>query len=72
MIYRGRFTGGVVVLDGPVDLPEGTVVQIEPLPSPAAERTLAQQFADVIGSVPDLPKDMAARHDLYLHGTPNP
>jgi hypothetical protein len=32
--------------------------------------TLAQQFADVIGSAPDLPADMAAQHDHYVHGVP--
>jgi len=32
--------------------------------------TLAEQFADVIGTVPDLPDDMAAQHDHYVHGTP--
>jgi hypothetical protein len=32
--------------------------------------TLADQFADVIGSAPDLPSDMAAQHDHYLHGSP--
>lgn len=32
--------------------------------------TLAEQFADVIGTVPDLPTDMASQHDHYLHGVP--
>ena len=32
--------------------------------------TLAEQFADVIGTVPDLPEDMAAQHDYYIHGVP--
>jgi len=32
--------------------------------------TIAEQFADVIGTVPDLPEDMAARHDHYVHGAP--
>ncbi|HEV8002732.1 MAG TPA: hypothetical protein VGP63_22795 [Planctomycetaceae bacterium] len=31
--------------------------------------TLAEQFADVIGTVPDLPADMAMQHDRYVHGT---
>ena len=29
MIYRGRVTGGVVVLEGDVQLPEGTAVKVE-------------------------------------------
>jgi hypothetical protein len=32
--------------------------------------TLADQFADVIGSAPDLPSDLGAQHDHYLHGSP--
>jgi len=32
--------------------------------------TLAERFADVIGTVPDLPSGMAAQHDHYLHGAP--
>jgi hypothetical protein len=30
--------------------------------------TLAEQFADLIGTVPDLPDDMATQHDHYVHG----
>ena len=32
--------------------------------------TIAEQFADVIGTVPDMPEDMAAQHDHYIHGVP--
>lgn len=41
-------------------------------PDPAAphQPTLADQFADLIGTVPDLPGDMAAKHDHYVHGAP--
>ena len=38
--------------------------------SPTVGPTLAEQFADVIGAVPDLPPDMAEQHDHYLHGAP--
>jgi hypothetical protein len=33
-------------------------------------KTLAEQLGDLIGSVPDLPLDMAEQHDHYLHGAP--
>ena len=33
-------------------------------------KTLAEQLGDLIGSVPDLPSDMAEHHDHYLHGAP--
>jgi len=65
---------GVVVFERGVVLPEGTEVAVEPLAPieqvPRERPTLAEQFADVIGTVPDLPPDMAAQHDHYLHGAP--
>jgi len=69
MVYRGHIQAGVVVLDEKVPLPEGTVVTIEPLES-ERPKTLAERFKDIIGSVPDLPEDMAENHDYYIHGTP--
>jgi hypothetical protein len=30
--------------------------------------TLADQFADLIGTVPNLPGDLAEQHDHYIHG----
>lgn len=69
MTYRGHIEKGVVVLDDQVELPDGTEVRVEPLVS-TARRTLAEQFADIIGTVPELPPDMAEHHDHYLHGAP--
>lgn len=69
MVYRGRVKNGVVVLDPEVALPDGIEVTIEPLSSPS-RRTLAEQLGDLVGSVPDLPPDMAQQHDHYLHGAP--
>ncbi|MFZ1936738.1 MAG: hypothetical protein WCB27_16680 [Thermoguttaceae bacterium] len=70
MVYRGRVKNGVIELEmGPV-LPDGTEVRVEPFSREegrvAEAPTLAEQFADVIGAVPD----MSARHDHYLHGAP--
>ncbi|MHB8861492.1 MAG: hypothetical protein ACYC6N_03740 [Pirellulaceae bacterium] len=74
MIYRGIVKDGVVVIEEGVTLPDGMQVRIEPcdpVESPQSEgRTLAEQFSDVIGTVPDLPSDMAEQHDHYLHGSP--
>ena len=74
MVYRGHVKGGVVVFEMGAGLPEGTEVRIEPVARaenlPAEGRTLAERFADVIGTVPELPPDMAAQHDHYLHGAP--
>jgi len=68
MAYRGKIKGGVVVLDNPAALPEGTVVYGEPA-EPQPPRTLLDRFRDVVGAVPDLPEDMADNHDHYLYGT---
>lgn len=74
MTYRGIVKNGVVVLKEGAGLPDGTEVRVEPIARdegvPAEGPTLAEQFADVIGTVPDLPSDMAAQHDHYLHGAP--
>jgi hypothetical protein len=67
MIYRGNVKAGTIVLDAEVQLPEGTEVIVEPVTS-RSKPTLAEQLGDLIGSVPDLPPDMAAQHDHYLHG----
>ncbi len=69
MVYRGHIQNGVVVLDAEVTLPEGTEVNVEPV-SAAARATLAERLGDLIGSMPELPPDMAAQHDHYLHGAP--
>jgi len=69
MSYRGRVKNGVVVFDEPVELPDGTEVRVEPI-LPPPRKTLAEQLGDLIGSVPDLPPDMAEQHDHYLHGAP--
>ncbi len=74
MVHRGYVKGGVVVFEKGAGLPEGTEVHIEPVAtpdkSPAEGRTLAERFADVVGTVPELPADMAAQQDHYLHGAP--
>jgi len=74
MVYRGIVKNGVVVLGEGAMLPEGTEVQVEPVAggaSPAGEGlTLLEQLSDVIGSVPELPPDMAQQHDHYRHGAP--
>jgi hypothetical protein len=69
MVYHGHVKGGVVVFDPGVQLPEGTEVRVEPIAS-APTKTLAEQLGDLVGSVPDLPPDMAQQHDHYLHGAP--
>lgn len=74
MVFRGRVKNGVVVFERGEKPPEGVEVQVVPATSMenvfCEGPTLAEQFADVIGCAPELPPDMAAQHDHYLHGAP--
>jgi hypothetical protein len=69
MSFQGHIENGVVVFDEPVALPEGAVVRVE-LADAAERKTLAERFKNIIGTVHDLPADMADNHDHYIHGTP--
>jgi hypothetical protein len=68
MTVEGVVKNGVVVLDQPAPVPDGTRVQVI-LPD-AVRPTLADSLLKFAGAVGDLPPDMAERHDHYLHGTP--
>jgi len=70
MTYRGHVKNGVVVLDAPVALPEGSPVSVEPLETPELIQSLRDGLRRFSGTVKDLPEDMAARHDHYAHGKP--
>jgi uncharacterized protein (DUF433 family) len=41
-----------------------------PSGQPSSRRTHSEQLGELVGSVADLPTDMAANHDHYLHGAP--
>jgi hypothetical protein len=74
MIYRGHIQNGVVVFDGNVSLPDGTAVNIEPIPESQpqdnhADSSFVERLESVVGSIDDLPADFAAQHDHYIHGT---
>jgi len=65
MTYRGRIEHGVVVLNEPASLPEGTEVEIVPLP---AENGAPDPLADVIGKAKNLPPDASRNKRHYLYG----
>jgi len=69
MTYRGHVENGVVVLDDPVELPEGAAVDIN-LSGEREIPTLAERLKDVCGIVKTLPEDISEQHDHYLYGTP--
>ena len=80
MIYRGKVQDGVVVLQEGAELPDGTEVSV--MPDAVAEPTKESQEQPTIWkklaalgrwteTQPcDLPEDLAANHDHYLHGLP--
>jgi hypothetical protein len=78
MTYRGKLQNGIVLLDAPIDLPNGTEVRVEPVSppniQPAATKvegpSWAEVFKDVLGKTEDLPDDLAENHDHYIHGAP--
>jgi hypothetical protein len=75
MVYRGIVKNGVVVLGEGARLADGTEVRVEPvargeIATVEEGPTLLEQLSDVVGSVPELPPDMAQQHDHYLHGAP--
>jgi predicted DNA-binding antitoxin AbrB/MazE fold protein len=78
MLLEGHIENGVVVLNEPVSLPDGTPVRVEVVSAaPAEKRDGAEQFGhflnhykNVIGTVHDLPSDAALNHDHYLYGLP--
>jgi len=58
---------GKIVLPPGVDWPDGTVVRIEPV---EAQSTIWEKLKKYDGIADDLPTDMAANHDHYIHGHP--
>jgi len=68
MTYKGHVKNGTVVFDEPVQLPEGTVVRVEPEGSNDIE-SLRQGLMKLAGAVKGMPSDMARNHDHYVHGT---
>jgi hypothetical protein len=59
---------GKIVLPPGVDWPDGTVVRIEPVEKrPESIRELLKDFEGIAN---DLPSDMAANHNHYIHGHP--
>lgn len=69
MTYHGHIENGMVVVEGPLDLPDGTEVRIEPI-NRSAKTTLGQRLMKFAGTAKGLPSDMARNHDHYLYGMP--
>jgi hypothetical protein len=68
MEYKGKVSGGVVVLEQGVSLPEGAEVRVEVIES--RRRTVGERLMKFAGRAKGLPADIAENHDHYLHGHP--
>ena len=75
MVYRGRVENGVVILDDPASLPEGTEVSIravrpksknngKSVPKSGVGQTLLRLAGKAVG----LPSDASRNVDHYLYG----
>ncbi len=70
MSYHGHIKNGVVVLDEPTDLEDGTQVVVEV----AAKSSIAtapldvriERYRSLIGALDTMPQDWAESHDAYL------
>jgi hypothetical protein len=62
-----KVTNGAVPLPPGVELPDGVEVQLI-VPDSAAEPSFAERYAAYIGAADDLPADLAANLDHYVHG----
>lgn len=81
MVLEGTVISGAIVLDGNQQLPEGARVEVwvkKPKPRaaedaperPKGASPLGEALMKLAGTAVELPEDMAAQHDHYLHGTP--
>jgi hypothetical protein len=69
---------GVVVLDDPSALPDGTEVSVRPLKAKGkrqaqgdrSRQTIYERYKRFIGAARGLPHDFSVNHDHYLYGTP--
>ena len=67
MSITATIEAGKIILPPDTPWPSGTVVRIEPVePQP----TLWEALKDFDGMAPDLPEDLAANVDHYVHGHP--
>jgi hypothetical protein len=74
MTYKGHVEKGLVVLDEPLPVADGTPVRVEVLTDLATEEpgsipSVTDRMAPFIGQAMNLPDDAAENHDHYLYGT---
>jgi hypothetical protein len=70
MSFHGTVVNGAIVLEGQVQLPDGTKVEVQVQGPPKAASPLGEMLLKHAGTAEGLPEDLAAQHDHYLYGTP--
>ena len=70
MSFQGVVINGTIVLDGRVQLPEGTKVEVLVQAAPKAKSPLGEMLLKHAGKAQGLPEDLAPQHDHCLYGTP--
>ena len=70
MSFRVTVKGGVIVLDKPGELPDGTHGEINTLIPEKSDSSLVDRYKGLVGILEGLPTDMAENHDHYIHGAP--
>lgn len=69
----GKVVNGVIVLDQPGELADGTSVRVRPVEKRTdGDRSdgLKEMLLGFAGTVDGLPSDFALNHDHYLYGVP--
>jgi hypothetical protein len=70
MTYRGSIQNGVVVFEGHVPLPEGTVVKVEPETLAPVENASDSVYRIYELAAPTGVPDLSLNLDHYLYGAP--
>ena len=69
MTFMGKVKDGLIVLEPPAGLPDGTVVRVETVNKDAEfGKDSADDLSEFIGAAKGLPSDFARNHDHYIHG----
>ena len=75
MTFNGHIENGLVVFDGPLNLPDGTEVTVIVSAGKVTDGeedvpTIYEQLKPFIGKIEGLPEDASTNVDHYLYGHP--
>jgi len=70
MSFTGTVENGVIKLPADAAWPNGTKIRVELIAQPVGKNQLTQRLVSIASKARNLPSDLAAEHDHYIHGTP--